>query len=80
MHTVSRTSAVKIIELDDVVEEASAFASVTSIFTVMEKRLTDIRLVHEVFPLRQQPKVASGWMLARKILMIFDAKLADVKD
>ena len=68
------------IELDNVVEEASAFAPVASIFTVMEKCLTDIRLVHELFPFRQQPKIASGRMLTRKILMITDAKLADVKN
>ena len=80
MDMISRTDAVEIVEFRNIVEQASALSSVAPVLTVMEKGLADICPVHEFFPLRQQPKVASGRVFTREILMIFDAKLADVKD
>ena len=53
----------KIVKFGNVVKAAGAFASVASIFTMVEKCLTDVRLIHEPLPFRHQPKIAPGRML-----------------
>ena len=68
------------VKLGNVMEEASAFAPVASIFTVMEKRLADVRLAHELFPARQQPEITSGRMIAGKILVFVKTELAYIKN
>ena len=80
MNVAAGTESVEALKLSNVVEQSGAFAPVAPILTVMEKSLTNFCMVHEFFPLRKQPEVAPGRMLARKVLMAFYAKLADVKN
>ena len=63
-----------------VVKETSAFTSVSAVLTMMEKCLSNVRLIHKFLPLWQQPQVAPGRMLTRKIFVMLKAKLADAQN
>ena len=80
MHMFAGAQAVEAVELGDIVEEARTFAPVASILTVMEKRLADVRLAHELLPVRHQPQITSGRMLAGKILVFAKTELAYIKN
>ena len=52
MDMISGTEAVEIVELRNVVEQASALSAAAPVLTMMEKGLSDICPAHEFFPVR----------------------------